>query len=242
MFKRKPKKEIRISKFLDDLPGTEDVLTDARSYSPERLKDVCNNIKFDASQEIDPIENITIQFIFRNFFYMMHQTGLYNPQRRLFNHIASVEKVEVKDFTKLTKTQQEAGKISDLCFYDANGRYILLRLEHPSSDLDFVALPKLFSDANKERCIGAIYISNKMPSEPIVDMIRSKTSYKNPMERYRSPLNDHACFNFLTYQASPSSVIYRLVHPDLAKGESATATVPAELIKAFYDNSATLVG
>jgi hypothetical protein len=242
MFKRKPKKEIRISKFLDDLPGTEDVITDARSYSPERLKDVCNNIKFDASQEIDPIENITIQFIFRNFFYMMHQTGLYNPQRRLFNHIASVEKVEVKDFTKLTKTQQEAGKISDLYFYDANGRYLLLRLEHPSSDLDFVALPKLFSDANKERCIGAIYISNKMPSEPIMEMIRSKTSYKNPMERYRSPINDHASFNFLIYQASPSSVVYRLVHPDLAKGESATATVPAELIKAFYDNSATLVG
>lgn len=242
MFKRKAKKEIRISKILDDLPGMEDVITDARSYSPERLKDVCNNIKFDSNQEIDPIENITIQFIFRKFFYMMHQTGLYNPQRKIFNHIASVEKIEVKEFDKLTKTQKEAGKVSDIYFYDIKGKYILLRLEHPTSDLDFVALPKLFSDANKDRCVGAIYISNKVPSEPIIEMIRSKTSYANPMERYISPINDRASFNFLTYEASPSAVVYKLVHPDLVKGESATASVPAELIKAFYDNTATLVG
>lgn len=242
MFKKKPKKEIRISKFLEDLPGIEDVLTDARSYSPDRLKDVCNNIKFDASQEIDPIENITIQFVFRNLFYIMHQTGLYNPQRKLFNMIASIEKVEIKEFKKLTKSQKEAGKISDIYFYDIQGRYILLRLEHPTSDLDFVALPKLFSEANNQRCMAAIYVSNKMPSEPIVEMIRSKTQYKNPMERYRSPLNDHASFNFIYYQASPSAVVYKLLHPDLAKGESSTATVPAELIKAFYDNAATLVG
>jgi hypothetical protein len=242
MFKKKPKKEIKISKFIDDLPGMEDVIVDARSYSPDRLKDVCNNIKFNPSQEIDPIENITIQFVFRNLFYIMHQTGLYNPQRKLFNHIASVERVEIKEFKKLTKSQKEAGKISDIYFYGLNGKYILLRLEHPASELDFVALPNLFSDANNPRCVSAIYVSNKIPSEPIVEMIRSKTSYKNLMERYRSPLNDHASFNFISYQASPNSVVYKLLHPDLAKDASATAAVPAELIKAFYDNATTLIG
>ena len=242
MFKKKVKKEILISKLIDDLPGMEDVITEPRSYSPERLKDACNNIKFSASQEIDPIENITIQFIFRNFFYIMHQTGLYNPQRRLFNHIASVERVEIKEFKKLTKVQKEAGKISDLYFYDIHKRYILLRLEHPSSQLDFVALPKLFSDANNARCLAAIYVSNQRPSAPMLEMIRSKTSYKNPMEKYRSPLNDHASFDFISYQASPSSVIYKLLHPDLAKDESASANVPAELIRMLYDNSYSVVG
>ncbi len=242
MFKRQKPKEIFISKLLDDLPGMEDVIVDPRSYSPDRLKDACNNIQFNPSEEIDPIENITCQFIFRNFFYIMHQTGLYNPQRRLFNHIASVEKVVIREFKKLTKVQKEAGKISDLYFYDINGRFLLIRLEHPNSKLDFVALPKLFSDANNSKCLGAIYVSNLTPSEPVMDLVRKKTSFDNESEKYISPLANKASFNFISYEANPSSVTYNLLHPNLDKQESVSAVVSAELIKVFYESGTSLIG
>ena len=232
-FGKKSKKEITVSKFLEDLPGLKDVTVDPRSYSPERLKDACNNLKFDSKQDIDPIENMTIQFVLRNFFYIMHQTGLYNPQKRLFNHIASVNRVEIKEFKKLTKSQKEAGKISDIYFYDIHGKYMIVRLEHPTSKLDFVALPKLFSEANNQKCVGAIYISNQEPSIPILEMMRRKTNYKNELERFSSPINDCASFNFIAYEATANSVIYKLIHPDLGKGESAKASVPAEIIQAF---------
>ncbi len=65
---KKQKKEIFISKSIDDLAGLKDVTVNPRSYSPERLNDACNNICFDAKFDIDPIENLTIQFIFRKFF------------------------------------------------------------------------------------------------------------------------------------------------------------------------------
>tara|TARA_B100001989_G_C24514809_1_gene452490 strand:- start:98 stop:820 length:723 start_codon:yes stop_codon:yes gene_type:complete len=240
MFKKKPKKEILISKFIEDLPGMQDILRDSRSYSPDRLTDACNNIKFNASQELDPIENLTIQFMFRKLIYIMHQTGLYNPQRRFFNHLASTAKIEVKEYNKLSK--KDDGKISDIYFYDIHNKYILVRLEHPNSNLDFVALPKLLSDANNQRCAGAVYISNQIPSEQIIEKIRAKTNYSNPHDRYMSPINDYASFNLFTYKASPNSVVYTMLHPDLAKGESAQGEVPAQLISALYDDSVAPVG
>jgi hypothetical protein len=242
LFKQKPKKEIIVSKFLEDLPGLKDVTVDPRSYAPDRLKDACNNLKFNSSMEVDPIENLTIQFIFRSFFYIMHQTGLYNPQKKLFNHIASVNRVEIKEYKKLSKQQKESSKVSDIYFYDIHGKFMILRLEHPSSNLDAAPLPKLFNEANNQKCVGVIYVSNQEPAQDLIEMIRKRTNYKNELERFNSPLNDHASFNFISYQASPSAVVYKLVHPDLVKAESAKASVAAELISALYDNSATLVG
>ena len=239
MFKQKPKKEVTVSKFLDDLPGRGDIIRDPRSYSQKKLQEACNNIKFAASTELDPIENISIQFIFRNFFSIMHQTGLYNPQRKFFHHIASVNRVEIKEYKKLSKEAKAASaKISDFYFYDIHNKYILVRLEHPSFNFDNDALKRTFSDANNNRSLGAIYIANKRPDQEAIDMIREKTNYSNELERFTSPINDQASFNCVSYEASPSAVIYKLVHPDLAKGESAQASVPAELIKTFYGDVA----
>lgn len=241
MFKKKPVKKIVITKFLDDLPGMEDVVHNPRHFSQKTLTDACNNIKFSPSEEIDPIENLTIQFIFRNLIYIMHQTGLYNQQRRLFNQIATIERVEIKEFTKLSKEDIEKGKITDLYFYDIHERFVLLRLEHPNSDFNFAALPNAFAEANNKRCLGVIYVSNKLPSSPVMDMIKAKTSFDNPMERYAAPINDHASFNLVHYQASADAVTYKLLHPDLGKDESVTAKVSADLIAAFYAGDTSLV-
>ena len=241
IFNKEKAKEIEIEKFLEDLPGLEELSYNPRSFSPERLRDACNNIRFSPNQEIDPIENLTCQFIFRNFSYIMHQTGLYNPQRKLFDHIASTERVVVKEYKKLNKEQKALGTISDLYFYDIDNRFILVRLEHPSSQLDLVALPKLFSDANNSKCVGAIYISNKEANQEQIDLMKQKTGFDKSFDRYACQINDHASFNFIHYSANPSSVDFNLVFPNLAKEESSKASVAAELIEAFQDNTATLV-
>lgn len=241
MFKKKNKKQILVSKFLEDLPGMKDILRDPRSYSHESLCDACNNIKFNASEEIDPIENITIQFIFRNFFYILHQTGLYNPQRKLFAHIAGVEKIEIEEYTKFDKTNENA-KVSDLYFYDIHGKYLLLRLEHPNANIDFAALPKLFIEAKNKNCSGALYLSNQMLDQKTLNFIREKTNFDDAMYKYTSPIFDDVSFDFIHYQANTDSLCYKMLHPDIGKDESATAVVKAELIPLLYDNSDALVG
>ena len=233
MFKKKVKKEVLVTKFIDDLPGMADVLHNARSYGQNRLTDACNNIKFNASEELDPIENMSLQFVFRNFFYIMHQTGLYNPQRRFFTHLASVNRVEVKDNDKFGERA-----VSDLYFYDIHGKYILVRLEHPESELGASAVEKTFKDANNQSCLGAIYIANKLPDQETINLIQAKTG----TDKYFSPINDFASFNFVVYQASADALSYKMVHPDIGKDESASAKVPASLLPAMYDNSASLVG
>jgi len=233
---KKQKKEIFISKSIDDLAGLKDVTVNPRSYSPERLNDACNNICFDAKFDIDPIENLTIQFIFRKFFYIMHQTGLYNPQKKFFYHLASTQKIEIKQYTKLPKHLKEQGKISDMFFYDMNGRFLQVRLEHPGLNYDFVPLTKLFNEVNYAKANGVMYISNRDINEQVIKMVRAKTNYTNPLERFSAPLNNLVSFNLLTYQALENALNYKLVYPDLEKQDSVQANISAEMIE-YFENA-----
>jgi hypothetical protein len=64
--------EITVSKFIDDLKSIDDVLYEPRSWSPEDLKEACNNLRFDAPEGIIAgrpefeFEFVILQFIIHN--------------------------------------------------------------------------------------------------------------------------------------------------------------------------------
>ncbi len=120
--------EIKISKPIEDLKSIDDVLYEPRSWSPDDLKDACNNLSFESSQTIGEFENLSIQYIIRNFFFLMHQTGLYNPQKKLWTQLAQTKKITIKPYKKIPRKERENTKINDIIFEDNNRKFILVRL------------------------------------------------------------------------------------------------------------------
>lgn len=237
LLKSKPKPIVEVIKLIEDLRGLDDVLHNPRSWSPDELKEACNNISFEANFETEPIENLTIQYIFKHFFYMMHQTGLYNPQKKLWSLIAQAKTIKYKPYKRIPKKDREQTKVSDFIIEDAYGKFVKVRLVHPQSSVDLPGIKDLMSSSSG-KCVGIIYISDKEPGEEIVSRIRAKTNFKDNFDQYRSPINENCCFDLVVYQPTSDGINYQLRHPDLAKTDSTKSFVPAESLEAFAAHKA----
>lgn len=206
MFKKYP--EILLSKHIDDLPSIDNVLLNPRAWSPEALEQACNNLKFSSTADLDPIENLTVQFLFKKLFFLMHQTGLYNLQRKLWSLLAQAKTIQVK----------KSDKISDIVIKDIYHKYIVVRLLHPASGLNFPGLSKLLSIVDP-KCLGQIYISDLVLNDYATQLIEAKE--KNLIDALMALCGYASYFNIIQYVANQDSLNYHLVYPKLGRQASA---------------------
>lgn len=214
--------EITVSKFIDDLKSIDDVLYEPRSWSPEDLKEACNNLRFDAPEGIlaerpeFEFEFVVLQFLFRKFFYILHQTGLYNPQRKLWSLIAQTNKIKLKDYKRISHKDKAHTKITDFILEDINGRFIKVRIIHPGSQIQFPGFKNLVSNISG-KCLGIFYISDQSPDEKTLKLIKDKTNAADFLDKYRSPITKNCSFNLIKYSAIGENYKFSLIHPDLGK-------------------------
>ncbi len=214
--------EITVSKFIDDLKSIDDVLYEPRSWSPEDLKEACNNLRFDAPDGIIAerpefeFEFMVLQFLFRKFFYILHQTGLYNPQRKLWSLIAQTSKIKLKDYKRISRKDREHTKITDLILEDINGRFIKVRVVYPGSQLQVPGFKSLISNI-PGKCLGIFYISDQIPDEKTLKLIKDKTNASDFLDKYRSPITKNCSLNLIQYSSKGDTYKFSLIHPDLGK-------------------------
>ncbi len=214
--------EITVSKFIDDLKSIDDVLYEPRSWSPEDLKEACNNLRFDAPEGIIAerpefeFEFMILQFLLRKFFYILHQTGLYNPQRKLWSLIAQTSRIKLKDYKRISRKDRGHTKITDLILEDINGRFIKVRVVHPGSQLQFPGFKNLIANI-PSKCLGIFYISDQDPDEKTLKLIKDKTNAGDFLDKYRSPITKNCSFNLVKYRAMGENYKFSLIHPDLGK-------------------------
>lgn len=217
---KKDEIEILVSKHIDDLSSIDDVLFDPRSWSPDALKEACNNVKFDTEKVINEFDNLAIQFLIRHFFFIQHQTGLYNPQKKLWSLLAQVKRIRVKEYTKLRRKDREKAKISDIIIEDNNGKFIQARLLHPDAELHFPAFNDLISNI-PSKCVGLFYISDQDGDEKTIKKVREKTNAEDFYDKYKSPITKNCSLNLVKYKVQGDKLKYNLVHPDLSKNVEA---------------------
>jgi hypothetical protein len=220
LLKKKEQVEIKISKHIDDLRSIDAVLTEPRSWSPDELKEACNNIAFHSNGEVEELEFLTLTFLFKNFFYLLHQTGLYNPQKKLWSHIAQTKTVYIKPFTKIPKKHLEDTKISDITLEDHQKRFLKVRLVSPGSEISYCGFSDLISSV-PGKCMGLIYISEQEPTAKVSNDISKRIKAEDQYNRYKSPLTENCSLNLIRYELEKTDGAnlynYRLVHPDLGR-------------------------
>ncbi len=213
--------EVNVVKFIDDLKSPDDLLMDPRSLSPDELKEACNNTRLEFTQDLEPALELTLNFLLKNFFYTMHQTGLYNPQKRLWSSIAQTKKIKIKKFKKLSKKEKETASVYDAILEDSFGKFILARIVMPSTTMELPGLNDLLSNINS-RCIGLFYVSNQPYTEKSMAKVREKTNYQDFFDKYRSPIGENASLDLIQYTGDESKMNFKLVHPNLGKEVEST--------------------
>jgi hypothetical protein len=220
LLKKKEQVEINISKHIDDLGAIDSVLAEPRSWSPEELKEVCNNIVFHSKGEVEELEYLTLNFLFKNFFFLLHQTGLYNPQKKLWTHIAQTKTVYIKPFTKIPKKHIGNTKISDMILEDHQKRFIKVRLVLKGSQIPYHGFSDLISSV-PSKCMGLIYISEQVPTEKVLEDISKRINSEDSYNRYKSPLTENCSLNLIKYESHTvngnNSYNFKLVHPNLGR-------------------------
>lgn len=213
--------EFEIGKYIGEIKGIDDVLYDPRSWSPDSLREACNNLEFvvSAGNYNDrpgfEFEFVVLQYLFRRFFYLAHQTGLYNPQRRLWALLAQTKKAKIKDYKIWSKKKREHTRISDLRLEDYNGSFIKARIVHPGSKLEMPGFDGLLRGVSG-KCLGLFYFSEQAPNAKLLKTIQMKTNAKNPFDRFKAPIKE-ASLNLVQYKAEQGKFGFKLIYPDLAK-------------------------
>lgn len=213
--------EFEIGKYIEELKGIDDVLFDPRSWSPDDLREACNNLEFlvtrgDFTQRPGfELEFIVLQYLFRRFFFISHQTGLYNPQRRLWSTLAQIKKVTIKDHKIWSKAKREHTKISNFKLEDHRGNFIRARLVHPGSQLEMPAFESLLRGVSS-KCMGLFYFSEQEPGVKLLEKIKRKTNAKDAFDRFKAPINQ-ASLNIIRYQVEGPKYGFKHIYPDLNK-------------------------
>lgn len=216
--------ELSIKKIIDDLNGTDEVLFAPRSWSPDDLKEVCNNMYIDFTDEVLPLEKSVAEFLTKEFFFIQHQTGLYNLQKKLWGTLAKARTIKIKRFSSNFFEGKDKYLISDISLeIPGSKNYIQARVVHPGSQVDFPGF-KRFIGMVPKRCNGLLYFADKDFSHKILHRVTNKTNSSDEIDRYRSPINENCSLNLIKYTVSSEDkeFYFQLSHPNLGRRVGAT--------------------
>lgn len=207
--------EIKVNKIIEDINGPCDVLYEPRSWSPEDLKDACNNIDIFIPNKISLLSELVIHYLLKNFFYMQHQTGLYNPQRKLWSSLAQTKSIEIKTHYSFFDFKKQ-NPMEDIYFHTSNNRYVKARIVLPGAKSYYPGFSNFISQASN-KCMGLFYFCEQEPKRETLQKVLVKTNAKDPFDRYFSPINGHCSLNLLQYGYNLDKYYFRLLHPNLGR-------------------------
>jgi hypothetical protein len=72
------------------------------------------NLSFRCDEALEPVEAAAVYFLIREFFYLAHQTGLYNAQKNLWSLIARTRKIVLKPVKSPFWEKKKDYKLTDI--------------------------------------------------------------------------------------------------------------------------------
>lgn len=219
--------ELNISKVIEELEGIDDVLEAPRSWSPKDLRKACMNIEIEDNEDLAPLEQAAIQFLVRDFFFIEHQTGLYNVQRNLWSSIAKGKKIILRDRKKSFWRGKDKYQLSDIILLDeSTGKFIQMRVVHPGAKVEYPGFQRL-TRMIPEKCTGIFYLTDQDFSEKFINSVSKKTNNKDSIDKYRSPISKNCSLNLIQYRIAENgsgnnSYEFSLIHPNLERKVAST--------------------
>ena len=191
-----------------------------RVYSTVQIKSAIENILFvDIEENILPeIAIKPIEYILKDLFVQMHQTGLYNRQFKLWKSLANVIEIAVFRLQKGLFNKSELNTYIIDFFIDPKAPCVSAIIdENKNTDEFTVYLNKVISSSNLNRLKGVFYFFNSMPDEHFISKLKLCTNSFDPISKYESVLlkTNDVRLNVVSYYKDNENYIFKHVYPEL---------------------------
>ena len=191
-----------------------------RAYSTAQIKSAIENILFvDIEENILPeIVIKAIEYLLKDLFIHMHQTGLYNRQFKLWKSLANIIEISVFKLQKgLLKKNELNAYIIDF-FIDPKFPCISVIMDENKSTDEFkVYLERVIVDSNLNRLKGIFYFSSFIPDERFIAKLKFDTNAFDPISKYESILlkTNDVRLNVISCHKENERYIFKHIYPEL---------------------------
>lgn len=193
-----------------------------RVFNTAQIKNATENISF-----IDVEENIlpalppkAVEYLLKDFFLYMHQTGLYNRQFKLWRTLANITQVSISRLQKglLKKNNLNAYMID--FFIDPKAPCIKAVIDEgsPNTYTAFKAyLSKALAGLNKDRIKGVFYFTNTGLTKDFIDELSLIIEVDDKISKYESAIQDSLDIrlNIIRFSGEDKKYDFTHVYPDL---------------------------
>ncbi len=201
--------------------SSEKVTQNPRSFNTKQIQTAIENTQLiDIEEKILPdLLFKSSEYLLKDFFLYMHQTGLYNRQLKFWQSLANITQIS---FCKLGKG---LFKKVDL---NAHIVYFYIDPQAPSSCAivdernninyqDFkVVLTKADTGILSKKLKGIVYFLKNEPADDFVNKLKEITNGFDPVSRYESRLNNSPTrLNLITYKKENEIYTFQHIFPEL---------------------------
>lgn len=191
-----------------------------RSYSTAQIKSATENISLTNIEGniLPEIAIKSIEYLLKDLFIQMHQTGLYNRQFKLWKSLAKINSISV------CRLQQGLFKKRDLniftvdFFIDPKHPCISVIIDENKNTNEFMlCLKKVISTSNLNRLKGVFYFVHCIPDEMFITKLKLNTNAFDPISKYESVLlkTNDVRLNVLSYKEEGNKYNFKYVYPEI---------------------------
>ena len=216
------KKEIGKLKLKVDKPFNltpEKIAQNPRAFDPVQIKSAIDNIIYSDKENLEnPLFEEIARFIHKDFFFLSHQTGLYNRQLKLWKALGNIS---IISFFKLQKGLVKKNEIDVLLieFLTSSG-LISARAIFPLKESDKCKLYLSFAIGlvNSSNLKGIFYVVHKNESDKVIKNLELKYDPSDPVSRYESiiPNTNDVRLNIISLEQENDKNVFEHIYPSIA--------------------------
>ncbi len=198
----------------------EKVTETPRAYSTAQIKSATENILLvDTEENILPeIVTKSIEYLLKDLFIQMHQTGLYNRQFKLWKSLANIIEISISRLQKgLLKKSELNAYVIDF-FIDPETQCISGIIDENKNTDEFkIYLDRVVFSSNLNRLKGIFYFLNFTPDENFITKLKFYTSSSDQISKYESILlkTNDVRLNVISYHKDNEKVAFKHFYPEL---------------------------
>ena len=173
----------------------EKIIQNPRIYNTLQIKNATENLVFvDVEETILPDLLVkTTNFLLKDFFLFMHQTGLYNRQFKLWSNLANISHITFFKLQKRLLKKEELNAFVIELFIEAKSPCVSV-IVNENKNSSYEEFKLFFSSAlntvSLNRLKGIFYLTNSIINQEFINKLIRLTNAFDPISKYESKIQN----------------------------------------------------
>lgn len=193
-----------------------------RTFNTSQIKIALENLSLTPLEAKEPVSAMLLksaEYLTKDLFFQMHQTGLYNRQLKLWKSLGNTTEISFYELYKgLLKKKKMDVAMLDLCTASKNiSISALINLNPCDFDLFKSFLSTVINISNKKNLRGIVYFLTNKPDTGFINNLELITNASNHITKYESILTGtkDIRLNLISIEKNNGSYNFKHIYPKI---------------------------